>query len=181
MAASLYPEGHTSARRRAVGHRRIALTIAGAVLLLIHAGSAFAAAPAVTASWRTSGTSSAAGAPVDLQLVVTLEGGWHVNAHDPTQPYLIPTALEVDVPAGATIDAIHYPEAVVRKLAFAPDTALRLYEGTFTIGVRLAGAKPARFDARLSYQACNAERCLPPRTLPVPFAAEAAAAAKGTR
>ena len=38
----------------------------------------------------------------------------------------------------------------MQTLAFAPETALRLYEGTFTIVVRVAGSVPARFDAKLA-------------------------------
>jgi hypothetical protein len=94
-----------------------------------------------------------------------------VNANDPDRPYLIPTTLEIEPPAGTTIDSIRYPEAIVRSLAFAAGTPLRLYQGTFTIRVRLAGSVPRRFEARFGYQACNDETCLPPRTLPVPFEA----------
>ena len=36
-----------------------------------------------------------------------------------------------------------------------------------------------RFAARLSYQACNDETCLPPRTLPVPFDADSAGKKEG--
>jgi hypothetical protein len=39
--------------------------------------------------------------------------------------------------------------------------------------VRVAGGVPARFDAKLGYQACNEETCLPPSTLTVPFDAKA--------
>lgn len=105
-------------------------------------------------------------------LSVTLERGWHVNAHDPDRPYLIPTTLEVDTPADATVAEIRYPESVIRSLAFAPDAPLRVYEGTFPIRVRFKGERPRHLDARLVYQACNDETCLPPRTVPVPFDAD---------
>jgi hypothetical protein len=144
--------------------------IAVALLAVLVASGVHAAPPSVTAAWKNGDS----GAGSDLTLTVTLEPGWHVNANDPEQPYLIPTVLEVEPPAGTTIAAIRYPKAELHRLAFAPDTALRLYAGTFTIGVRLAGGRPDRFGARLNYQACNEERCLPPRTLAVPFEAGAA-------
>jgi thiol:disulfide interchange protein DsbD len=105
-----------------------------------------------------------------LVLEITLERGWHVNANDPDRPYLVPTVLEVTPPAGTRVEDIRYPEPVVRSLAFAEGAALRLYEGTFAIGVRLEGAAAGRLDARLRYQACTDTTCLPPRTLPIPLA-----------
>jgi DsbC/DsbD-like thiol-disulfide interchange protein len=129
--------------------------------------STLAAGPSVDAKWSVASAAPAADKTA-LALTVTVENGWHVNANDPDRPYLIPTTLEIDPPAGTVVDSIRYPDPVVRTLAFAPGTQLRLYEGTFTIAVRVTG-KPGRFDAKLGYQACNDETCLPPRTLPVPF------------
>lgn len=176
MAAWLYPEGRGSARRRATARRGAAIAacrgvaLTATLLVSLLASLAQAAPPSVEGEWRV----REAGNGSHLTLTVTLEAGWHVNANDPDQPYLVPTVLEVEPPAGAKVESVRYPKAVVHRLAFAPDTALRLYEGTFTIDVRLAGAKPERFGARLSYQACNEERCLPPRTLEVPYEAKEA-------
>lgn len=164
MAASLYPEGHTSARRRARCFVAL-LLLAGAVAAT--AGAARAAGPTLDAKWQAPATTAAP--ERELTLTVALERGWHVNASDPDRPYLIPTKLEIDPPAGTTVAGIRYPEPVVRSLAFAAGMPLRLYEGTFAITVRLAGALPDRFEARLGYQACNEETCLPPKTLAVPF------------
>lgn len=112
-------------------------------------------------------TAADAGAPNALVLAVDLSDGWHVNAHDPDRPYLIPTELIVEPPPGATVEAIEYPEPVIRELRFATGGPLRLYEGRFAIGVRLRGATAGPITGRLRYQACNDETCLPPRTLPV--------------
>ncbi len=136
-----------------------------------------AAGPTLATSWRvvSKGASNDAS---ELALTVTVEPGWHLNSNDPDRPYVIPTTLEIDPPSGTTIVGIRYPDPVVRSLAFAPGTPLRLYEGTFTIGVRVGGDVPARFDAKLGYQACNDDTCLPPRTLAVPFEAKTAAGSK---
>lgn len=143
--------------------------LAGLMLSFLLPPLVHAAAPSLGAQWQVVASSVTAESPSELTLTIRLEPGWHVNANDPDRPYLIPTTLEIDPPAGTTIAGIRYPEAVVRRLAFAAGMPLRLYEGTFTIRVRLAGALPGRFEARLGYQACNDETCLPPRTLPVPF------------
>jgi DsbC/DsbD-like thiol-disulfide interchange protein len=155
MGAWLYPEGGGSARYLALVLMLVCLALTG---------SAIAAPPTVDAKWRVDGK--------DLVLTVALEPGWHVNAHDPDRPYLIPTTLDVDPPGDAAVAEIRYPEAVVHSLAFAADVRLRLYEGSFPIRVRLKDAAPPRLDARLTYQACNDETCLPPRTLTVPYRAE---------
>lgn len=178
MAATLYPEGAVAARQVRCGPRRHGRAAAGIVIgLLLHlvADGALAAGPSLTAKWSVLGTGSPE-KPGELALTVTVERGWHLNAHDPDRPYLIPTVLEIDAPAGAKTDDIRYPEAVVRSLAFAPGMPLRLYEGSFTIVVRVAGSQPERFEARLAYQACNEEKCLPPASLAVPFDRSAAGA-----
>jgi DsbC/DsbD-like thiol-disulfide interchange protein len=137
--------------------------------------TAVAAGPSVDAKWSVG--KPAAAATNELALTVTVEKGWHLNANDPGRPYLIPTTLEIEAPAGTTVETIRYPDPVVRSLGFAPGTQLRLYEGSFTIAVRVTGA-PGRFDAKLGYQACNDETCLPPRTLPVPFEPKSGGGAK---
>jgi hypothetical protein len=171
LAASLYPEGMASASQRA--RTWVALAVAMAIVWTTQAASA--AGPAVDAKWRVAMTGSGTS---ELVLTVTVESGWHLNANDADRPYVIPTTLDIEAPTGTTIESIRYPDAVVRSLGFAPDTPLRLYEGTFTIGVRVAGVPPERFGAKLGYQACNDETCLPPRTLPVPFEAKAAGGGK---
>lgn len=138
------------------------------VLALAWSRPVIAAGPTLDAKWRVASAAGEGGA-TELALTITVEKGWHLNANDPDRPYLIPTTLEIDAPIGVTIRSIRYPEPVIRALAFAPGAALRLYEGTFTIAVRVAGAPPGRFEASLGYQACNEETCLPPRTLAVPF------------
>lgn len=136
-----------------------------ALLLGVVAQGAAAEAPAVDATWRAD---RAAGADErTFALDVRLSDGWHVNAHGPDRPYLIPTELTVEAPPGTRVTAINYPEPVVRALRFAPGAPLRLYEGRFTIGVRVAGAASGPLTGRLRYQACNDETCLAPRTLSV--------------
>ena len=126
-----------------------------------------AADPAVDAKWRVLSQPLGGRGATDLALAVTIAPGWHVNAHDPDRPYLIPTELQVDTPPAARVEEIHYPETVIRALAFSGSTPLRLYQGAFTIGVRLDGNAVGNVHGRLRYQACNDERCLPPRVLTV--------------
>ena len=99
---------------------------------------------------------------------VTVAPGWHVNAHDPRDDFLVPTTLTLLPPDGMRASEVVYAEPVERRLAFGGDRPLRLYAGHVRFTARLegtpaAGAAPLR--AALRYQACNDSRCLPPRTL----------------
>ena len=109
-----------------------------------------------------------AGAEGQAIVEVTVAPGWHVNAHDPRDDFLVPTTLTLLPPDGMRAGEVVYPEPVERRLAFGGDHALRLYTGRVRFTARLegtpaAGAGPLR--AALRYQACNDSRCLPPRTL----------------
>jgi thiol:disulfide interchange protein DsbD len=148
--------------------RRVAAAIVGALVLgaLGFRGAAPARADErnpLEAEWRRVPAATQEGRT--LALDVRVRDGWHVNAHDPNRPYLIATDLTVVPPEGATVAGVDYPDAVLRTLRFAPGEPLRLYEGRFTIGVRLAGAVTGNVVGRLRYQACSDETCLPPRTL----------------
>jgi len=113
---------------------------------------------------------------------VTIEPGWHVNAHEPKDPFLVPTTLDVIPPRGMTVGPVEYPPAVDRVLAFSGGKPMALYEGKFRVGASVtgtpgAGAPPLR--ARLRYQACDESRCLPPKTLELVATAPAVPAAGG--
>ena len=99
---------------------------------------------------------------------MTIAPGWHVNAHEPRDEFLIPTTLELTPPPGQTAGAVAWPSPVERTLAFSPGKPLLLYEGTVRLtapldGTPASGGPPLR--ATLRYQACNDTTCLPPRTL----------------
>lgn len=99
---------------------------------------------------------------------VTVEAGWHVNSNTPTFDYLIPTKLDLELPAGWPEEAVRYPKHELQTFAFA-DQPLAVYDGEFVILAELAvpagaqkGAVPVRGELR--YQACNDSQCLPPVT-----------------
>ncbi|HYY06596.1 MAG TPA: cytochrome c biogenesis protein CcdA, partial [Candidatus Limnocylindria bacterium] len=106
----------------------------------------------------------------------TIAPGWHVNAHQPRDEFLIPTTLTLTPPAGVRAGEIQYPPPVERRLKFGGDTTLLLYDGTVRFTAALEGAPvpgggPLR--AALRFQACDDSRCLPPRTLELAAALDA--------
>ncbi|HEX5758620.1 MAG TPA: cytochrome c biogenesis protein CcdA, partial [Thermoanaerobaculia bacterium] len=97
---------------------------------------------------------------------VTVEDGWHVNAHVPTYDYLIPTELTLHLPEGWTAGAVTYPDPEMQTFIFAEEP-LAVYDGVVEIRAALtvppaaaAGSYPLR--ATLGYQACDQDQCLPP-------------------
>ncbi len=149
-----------------------------AVLALLGLALALAAAPAARAriaspqeaklTLAADRTAYDAGMTAHLAATVAIEPGWHVNSHQPTLEYLIPTALTVTLPAGWPAAALHYPVASRRKFAFEPEP-LAVYDGTVVIAADVAvpaGAAAGTFPlkAALFYQACNQNECLPPVT-----------------
>jgi suppressor for copper-sensitivity B len=112
------------------------------------------------------GATYAPGAAAVLVAKVTIDEGWHVNAHVPTYDYLIPTALELELPAGWTAGGVTYPEPKLQRFKFADDP-LAVYDGTVEIRAEArvpAGSPAGSFPVRavLHYQACDDSTCLPP-------------------
>jgi thiol:disulfide interchange protein len=107
------------------------------------------------------------GAALRLTALVAIDPGWHVNSHTPTFEYLIPTQLELDLPAGWGRPEVEYPPAKMKRFTFA-EVPLSVYDGDVVIQARLKLPAAARgafpIHARLQYQACNESQCLPPVT-----------------
>lgn len=113
-------------------------------------------------------TSYAPGGTAQLAATITIENGWHVNSDKPTLEYLIPTKLELTLPAGWAAPEITYPAAKMQKFAFQ-DEPLSVFDGTAVAKARLVvpadiALAQAPVKAVLSYQSCNDRQCLPPTT-----------------
>ena len=109
------------------------------------------------------------GAGAQGEVRLSISEGFHVNANPASEKYLIPTELEVEPAEGIEIGAPIYPESVTRQFSFA-DKPLAVYEGVARIGFALKIKSDARageqaLRARVSYQACDDEKCYPPRTV----------------
>jgi thiol:disulfide interchange protein len=177
-------------RRRALaslaGKPRIALAVAA--LLAAASAPAGAAIPRpekAKLALQAEHPAVAAGETARISALVSIEAGWHVNSHTPTFDYLIPTELELELPAGWPAAAIDYPPAKKKTFAFA-DVPLSVYDGDVVIAAQVklpAGAKPGAVvvGARLHYQACDHSQCLPPVTTRSQLTLTVAAAAGTAR
>ena len=93
-----------------------------------------------------------------LVLKVNLREGWHINAHEPLEDYLIGMELSIsDTPVQEAV----YPEAEIKELGFS-ETPLSLYENAFVLTAPLGVVDTGPVRAQLTLQACNDEVCLPP-------------------
>ena len=62
-------------------------------------------------------------------ILLEVARGWHINAHQPTESYLIPTEVQLTLPPGVSTDAIDYPQPDRKTFAFAQGKQLLVYEG----------------------------------------------------
>ncbi len=119
------------------------------------------------------------GRAFEIAVVAKISPGFHINAHMPSEDYLIPTKVTADLPPGVLVVETTYPRGVMRAFRFSK-TPLRVYEGTFTVRMKLraSGAAPLgpqKLALTVGYQACNQDACLPPTKLPVTADLEIAA------
>jgi len=140
----------------------------GVALLLVAAVSVgAAAADKATLRLELDREELTRGGPSGLEVFVEIERGWHINAHQPNEPFLIPTVVSFTLPPGVTADPPNYPRPDRRTFAFAEGKELLVYEGK--VGITTAVSVPAdfvgtrvRIEASVRYQACNDTTCLPP-------------------
>jgi hypothetical protein len=112
----------------------------------------------------------AAGKPSQVALHFRVGQGLHINSHTPSADYLIPTDFSIPDNAGVKLSGAAYPEGKIITLPFDPTTKLSVYTGEFIIEARVAAAPGNHLvQAKLHYQACDQNQCLPPKTINVPI------------
>jgi hypothetical protein len=101
--------------------------------------------------------------------------GLHINSHTPSDEFLIPTDFSIPGSGGpdgmgVRLGAVSYPPGRIISLAFDPKTKLSVYTGEFVIQARIV-ATPGNHlvQAKLHYQACDQNQCMPPKTIDVPI------------
>ncbi|MBW2242036.1 MAG: DUF255 domain-containing protein [Deltaproteobacteria bacterium] len=95
----------------------------------------------------------------ELVMRITIDEGWHVNAHPASLSNLLPTTIEAleDDPVGIP----RYPLGRSFRPEFAEE-AIQVYDGTLEVPIAFENgvARPDRLALRI--QACDELRCLPP-------------------
>jgi thiol:disulfide interchange protein DsbD len=119
------------------------------------------------------------GRAFEIAVVAKITPGFHVNAHEPSEEYLIPTKVTPDLPPGITVVETDYPRGVMRAFRFSK-APLRVYEASFTVRMKLRAGNSAALGRQkialtVGYQACNQDSCLPPTKIPATAELEIAA------
>lgn len=113
------------------------------------------------------GNQAGGSAVIDLTFTADLPAGYHVNSNAPLEEFLRPTRLILEVPDGAAVGEIRYPDPVLFKARFA-EQPLSVYEHRFELGATLdvGDLPPGEYavEATLKYQACSERICYPPTT-----------------
>jgi len=116
-----------------------------------------------------------AGKASSVTLHFRVAQGLHINSHTPSDDFLIPTDLSIpggEGPGGMGVRlvAATYPDGKIISLAFDPSTKLSVYTGEFDIQARIVAAPGNHpVQAKLHYQACDQNECMPPKTINVPI------------
>ena len=112
--------------------------------------------------------SAPAGKPTAVELHFRVAPGLHINSHTPKDSYLIPTELTIPAASGVMLQSATYPEGVDITLPADPSTKLNVYSGNFVIFTHIVAEKGNHLvEARLRYQACDNNACMPPKTITV--------------
>jgi Disulphide bond corrector protein DsbC len=115
---------------------------------------------------ETANVSARRATQIDLHFRVA--DGLHINSHAPAEKNLIPARLAVVEVQGLNVTAVDFPPGTQYAPQFSPREKLSVYTGEFVLHAHLT-AQPGEhlFEGALRYQACDANSCLPPHTIPV--------------
>jgi hypothetical protein len=121
------------------------------------------------------------GSQFQIAAVLKIRPGFHINAREKSEDYLIATDLRGDVPAGFELGEVSYPKGSLHTFTFSKKP-LNVYEDTITLRLPVTALPNAPLGAqhiplKLRYQACSTEICLPPVTLTLDAAFNVAASA----
>ena len=110
-----------------------------------------------------------AGGTTEVAVVLDVKAGWHVNSNPAHSRYAVPTAVTVKTARGTEIGAFAFPTRppAVPGGERRPVKELSgrvVLRAPVTVPVGAAGGKE-RLTVSVKYQACDATRCLRPKTL----------------
>jgi len=111
-----------------------------------------------------------AGKPSPVALHFRIREGLHINSHTPPADYLIPTVLSIPEDSDVKLASASYPEGAEFTLPVDPATKMSVYTGDFAIQAKIVASPGDHLvEAKLRYQACDQNACLPPKTITVPI------------
>jgi hypothetical protein len=125
---------------------------------------------------------AARGSSFQIAVVMKIRPGFHVNAREKSEDYLIATDLKAELPAGFHSGEVAYPKGKLERFTFSK-ILLNVYQDTVTLRMPVTALDNAplgeqHLPLKLRYQACSSEICLPPVTLTLDAAINVASSSK---
>jgi len=116
-------------------------------------------------------------------LSAKIDAGWHLYSLTQPPP---PRAAKIALEQNSIFLADGNPQQPKPKVAFDPNFQIETEtfenEVTFTVPIKVAADAPAgaqKFNVKVTFQLCDDQRCLPPRTRPIEVEATILAAVNG--
>lgn len=107
-----------------------------------------------------------------LNLTCTVMPGYHLQSHHPLDKFLVPAEVTLSPVHGFHFGKVTFPKAkiIAASAQITSFGKLSVYEGKFVIHIPFTVSAKARngrqvINAAFTFQACNAQSCLPPQTL----------------
>ena len=121
------------------------------------------------------------GGSFQIAVVMNIRPGFHVNAREKSEEYLIATDLKPQLPSGFASGEVIYPKGKLETFTFSKKP-LNVYQGKVVLLLPLNALSTAplgeqHIPLKLRYQACSTELCLPPTNLQLDAAVNIAASA----
>ena len=125
------------------------------------------------------------GSSFQIAVVMKIRPGFHVNAREKSEEYLIATDLKAEFPAGFNGGEVVYPKGKLENFSFSKKP-LNVYQDTVVLRMPVTALANAplgeqHIALKLRYQACSSELCLPPVTIPLSATLNVAASAAESR
>jgi thiol:disulfide interchange protein DsbD len=107
-----------------------------------------------------------------IAVALSVAEGYHINAHVPTESFLVATVVAFGSPAGLHVSEEKYPAPKHRKFAFSEDKEYAVHEGIAYITADAEADKSLQpgasvIRALVTVQACNDSQCLAPSSIDV--------------
>ena len=108
-------------------------------------------------------TKASVGHPNAIVITIKTVPPVHIQGN-PTLAYNIATTVKMQAVKGLKIGKIVYPKPKVEEVF---GTKTPIYEGTIKITAYETAFKPGKYTVpiQVTYQACNAQNCMPPETV----------------
>src|ERR1051325_6164261 len=116
-------------KRKFIAYAGLALVIALSSALIVFGQSD----KVVTGRGYASADRVRPGDKFKVAVALTVAEGYHINAHVPSEDFLVATEVKFDSPGGISVSDQEYPAPKYRKFEFSEDKDYAVHEGTVYI------------------------------------------------